>query len=364
MPLRRFKYSNELPSVMVAFDVIIPIYQIHPTILRECLESVFTQEHEDWHCYVVDGTPHDWKHIDAHNKLIQEYQQRDSNRFSYHIQTGIGVSQARNQAVNCGQSPYLAFLDGDDYWFSNHLSVIAEEIKTTQGHRAQERAVLWFTALRNELVVPSDNQTFEVTIQNELNAYRSSSDCPIHRQYWYFCHSPLWTTTIVASRAAFERIGGFNESLSYCEDIECWLRMMGVPTADEDYGSPHGWGYATFVDHITAFHREHVNAMTANPDVSEEADFQTPPHLKQQVAEAIVEGAEKWAFDYLPCPPEMECPAGMSPEFWNQVLEWFKEGDAKGYRVIHKETEVVVAGQWDHLMTPDDDDDLEALWDV
>ena len=82
MPLRRFKYSNELPSVMVAFDVIIPIYQIHPTILRECLESVFTQEHEDWHCYVVDGTPHDWKHIDAHNKLIQEYQQRDSNRFS------------------------------------------------------------------------------------------------------------------------------------------------------------------------------------------------------------------------------------------------------------------------------------------
>ena len=242
--------------------------------------------------------------------------------------------------------------------------MIADAINDNEGRHEKERAVLWFTALRNEVIVPSDNQTFEVTIQNEINAYRSAKDCPIHRQYWYFCHSPLWTTTVVACRQSFERIGGFNESLSYCEDVECWLRMIGVPSPDNDYHSPEGWGFATFVDHITAYHREHVNAMTANPDVSEEGDYQTPPTLKREVADAIAQGIETWAFDYLPCPPEMECPEGLSPEFWEQVLEWFEEGDGKGYHIIRKDTEVVVAGTWDHLLTPDDDDDLEALWDV
>ena len=59
---------------------------------------------------------------------------------------------------------------------------------------------------------------------------------------------------------------------------------------------------------------------------------------------------------------EREAPS--EHEFWEQVLEWFEEGDGKGYHIIRKDTEVVVAGTWDHLLTPDDDDDLEALWDV
>ena len=90
MHQRRFKYDKELPSTMVAFDVIIPIYQIHPTILRECLESVCNQTHEDWHCYIVDGTPTDWKHINEHQTLIREVLDKEQERFSYIIQSGIG----------------------------------------------------------------------------------------------------------------------------------------------------------------------------------------------------------------------------------------------------------------------------------
>ena len=346
---------------MVAFDIIIPIYQVHPTILRECLESVCNQTHQDWHCYVVDGTPTDWKHIEEHQTLIREILDKEQDRFTYSIQSGTGVSQARNQVIKCGQSPYLAFLDGDDYWFPNHLSVIADAIQETTKERQGEHAVIWFTNLRNQIVVPSENGTFEVTIQNEINAYRSLIDCPIHRQYWYFCHSPLWTTSVVVTREAFERTGGFDESLTYCEDVECWIRMIGVPQKP-DYGCPSEWGYATHVDQTTAFHREHANAMTESPQLTDEGDYQTPPLQKQQVADAIIEGIQKWTFDYLPCPLDLDgAQVGMSTTFWQEVLDWFEEGDAKGYRVLNTETEMT-SGQWDHLVNTEDDDDLEAHW--
>ena len=42
-------------------------------------------------------------------------------RITYVRQTGRGVSQARNQGIALGSYPYIAFLDGDDYWYDEHL---------------------------------------------------------------------------------------------------------------------------------------------------------------------------------------------------------------------------------------------------
>jgi|GEM_PF-4398102 len=97
------------------FDVVIPIYKIAPELLNRCLESINNQDFFDYEVFVVDGTPLDWEHTEECRNLVAHY------NFNYVRQIGTGVSQARNQGVSMGTNPYIAFLDGDDWWYSEHL---------------------------------------------------------------------------------------------------------------------------------------------------------------------------------------------------------------------------------------------------
>ena len=104
------------------FDVIIPIYRISKPFLTRCLESVFDQSFDDYIVYVCDGTPVEHQDYDA-KYLVESY------GFVYVRQdpTHPLVSGARNQAVSLGTNPYLAFLDGDDWWYSKYLEEVKEE---------------------------------------------------------------------------------------------------------------------------------------------------------------------------------------------------------------------------------------------
>ena len=122
------------------FDVIIPIYRISKSFLERCLESVFDQTFEDYTVYVCDGTPVQHQDYDA-KYLVESY------GFVYVRQDPAHplVSGARNQAVSLGSNPYLAFLDGDDWWYSQYLEEIKQEI-------IQEIKLELKTELKEELI--------------------------------------------------------------------------------------------------------------------------------------------------------------------------------------------------------------------
>ncbi len=92
------------------FDVIVPTYKPPISLLKKCLESIRNQTFQDYTVWICDGTPEDWMRYDAMQKVFQEYPE-----FNYEKQTGEGVSQARNQIIEKGSNPYVAFLDEDDY---------------------------------------------------------------------------------------------------------------------------------------------------------------------------------------------------------------------------------------------------------
>ena len=45
------------------------------------------------------------------------------------------VGGARNQAVSMGSNPYLAFLDGDDYWYDGYLSEVKTSIEKSNSKK-------------------------------------------------------------------------------------------------------------------------------------------------------------------------------------------------------------------------------------
>lgn len=90
------------------FSIIIPIYNID-SYLRECIESVLTQDFKNFEIILVnDGS------TDKSLQICQEYQLKDS-RVKLIDKVNEGLAETRNKGIDISQGEYLIFLDGDDH---------------------------------------------------------------------------------------------------------------------------------------------------------------------------------------------------------------------------------------------------------
>lgn len=102
---------------MARFSVIIPVYNVK-LYLRECLDSVLSQDFYDFEiCLVDDGSS------DGSERLCDEYASKDK-RIKLHHQANGGVSVARNKALEMATGEYIWFVDADDYILPGALKYI------------------------------------------------------------------------------------------------------------------------------------------------------------------------------------------------------------------------------------------------
>src|SRR5680860_383473 len=101
-------------------SVVIPTYNRVRTLGR-AIDSVLNQSYKDWELVVVDDGS-----TDGTDELMDKY---DDPRIIY-IKQGInkGVSIARNNGVKQSTGDFVSFLDSDDAYLSNGLSIIVEEL--------------------------------------------------------------------------------------------------------------------------------------------------------------------------------------------------------------------------------------------
>ncbi len=101
-------------SGSINFSVIIPTYN-RPNLLGRALKSALANLQPGDEIIVVD----DGSELD-YSPLLSEF---DDERIHYHKIANGGVSVARNHALDTAKNPYIAFLDDDDEWYDNHLSL-------------------------------------------------------------------------------------------------------------------------------------------------------------------------------------------------------------------------------------------------
>lgn len=103
------------------FSIVIPIYNAEST-LNQCIQSVLDQSYEDWEMILVnDGS------TDGSKKIIDSFVIAD-NRIRSIEQRNSGQLLARRSGIENAQGDYLLFLDSDDYWSTDCLSVLADQI--------------------------------------------------------------------------------------------------------------------------------------------------------------------------------------------------------------------------------------------
>ena len=98
-------------------SIIVPIYNVE-NYLRQCLDSIMSQTHQNFECLLInDGSP------DNSADICREYVEKDS-RFKYFEKENGGVSSARNLGIECSGGAYITFIDADDWVDSDYLEVL------------------------------------------------------------------------------------------------------------------------------------------------------------------------------------------------------------------------------------------------
>lgn len=99
-------------------SIIIPVYNVAP-YLCECLDSLLVQDYVNWEAVCVDDGS-----TDNSGLILDEYAERDSRIKVIH-QSNRGVGPARNVGLDHAIGDWILFLDGDDVFSSDVISMLS-----------------------------------------------------------------------------------------------------------------------------------------------------------------------------------------------------------------------------------------------
>lgn len=248
------------------FDIVVPIYRVKPEWIEQCLDSVIAQKIQQWQVFIVDGTPSDDGTADAIAAVCQNYVASDE-RFHYLRQDSDreGVGGARNQGIAAGNSPWVAFLDADDYWYPDHLAFIQEVLDEDR-----EKPLVIYTAADTHIELESLKEgtttMWETVIGHYSEAWRVH---PLH-SYFRLMGMPPITSQVVVRRDRLEAIGGFDSRLAIVEDTDCWMRVLVQHGISQDELLPfEPLGEIVQCDAVGGYHRLHeANTTNAGPQTA------------------------------------------------------------------------------------------------
>lgn len=183
----------------IKFSVVIPLYNKELSI-RNTILSVLNQSYQNFEIVVINDGSTD-SSVDAVKAIKDE-------RIRLIHQENQGVSAARNRGIKESKYEWVAFLDGDDLWESNHLEEIIKMMNT----------------FPNEKVYVT---SFEYSDKRVM--YKHKREDSIFKIENYFKEAIrenlMWTSIVVVHKSCFDAIGFFNQILVRGEDLDVWARL-------------------------------------------------------------------------------------------------------------------------------------------
>jgi len=187
------KTANQKPLV----TVIIPTYN-RGWILKEAIDSVLSQDFDDFELIVVDDGSTD-NTID----ILAGY----ARDIIVLRQGNHGVSAARNAGIASASGKLIAFLDSDDLWLPGKLARQVDFFNSNPGAMICQTEELW---IRNGKRV------------NPKKRHKKFSGMIFKHSLPLCIVSP---SAVMLKKSLLDKTGVFDESLPACEDYDLWLRI-------------------------------------------------------------------------------------------------------------------------------------------
>jgi O-antigen biosynthesis protein len=179
-------------------SLIVPVYNVQPHHLNNCIRSVLYQSYPHWQLCLVD----DRSTNPLVRPLLEEWAARDSRIKVSFLDGNLGIAGATNAAAALATGDYVGFLDNDDELAAECLYRIVRTICETG-------ADLLYT---DEDLIGEDGRRFSIFHK------------PGYNPELLLCHNYV-THMVVTSRHLFETIGGLAEERDGAQDYDLFLKL-------------------------------------------------------------------------------------------------------------------------------------------
>lgn len=190
------------------FSVIMPVYN-RADLVGDAIRSVLAQEYTDWEIVLVDDGSTD--------NLREVLEQFSDERIKVFHQKNGGVSVARNKAMSIAEGDYFCFLDADDKWYPNHLSVLKELIAKYPESGFFATCAQISVPNSQSVIISSDyfeGKDEDLYIENFFVAYNEDKRAKCFQM-----------STTCIPKSVIDRLGNFKEGCKMGEDLELSLRI-------------------------------------------------------------------------------------------------------------------------------------------
>ena len=111
---------------MADFCFVVPVYKVPYDLLQNCIDSILNQSYQNIELILVDdGSPDDC------GKLCDKNAEKDNRIKVIHKKNG-GLSDARNAGTRACESPWITFVDGDDWVDTDFTESFLDRIKAQE----------------------------------------------------------------------------------------------------------------------------------------------------------------------------------------------------------------------------------------
>jgi len=203
-------------------SVVIPVFN-GERFLREAVQSVLDQKYSPIEIIIVDDGS-----TDGTSAVARSF----SETVRYLYQANQGPAAARNRGIEHAQGSLIAFADADDLWPS-------EKLEVQLPYLINDAAI--------EIVMGRIQQ---VRLSKTVNGQTQAEELA----------EPAFSVNLgsaVIKKSVLERVGLFDESMRYSEDVDWFMRAREEGAA------------IVTIDAVTLLYRQHEENMTRGKSTSE-----------------------------------------------------------------------------------------------
>jgi GalNAc5-diNAcBac-PP-undecaprenol beta-1,3-glucosyltransferase len=202
-------------------------------LIRETLDSIICQSHENWECLIInDGS------IDNTEEILQPYLLKDP-RFKYYDRNKEhkkGLSGCRNQGLDIAKGEYIIFFDDDDIVHPDNLKICVELLSDTDFNFCRYAKKPFLDKWNPE------NFNGKISFSSFIVDISQLDNIVIGKL-------PFASCTVLWKKNCFDN-NRFKEELLYAEEWECYITILSSGIK------------GISIDKILYYNRKHPNSNT------------------------------------------------------------------------------------------------------